>query len=107
MVLRNRKSVRDCFARVVGVYEDCTALQEVPVALKDEIDGRREERLTWTDEGGQRLARNGAERLFEGDPLILALYWLTDTDQTVPLADQGRHVGDLEAAWLAFPDGAA
>src|ERR1035437_6101881 len=25
----------------------------------------------------------------------------------VPLADQRRHVGDLEAAWLAFPNRAA
>ena len=97
----------DCFARVVGVHQDRAALQEVPIALQDEIDGCGEEWLARTDERGQRLAGNGAEGLLEGDPLILAQDGLADADQTVPLADQGGHVGDFEAAWLAFLDGAA
>ena len=85
----------DCFTRVVGVYQDRAALQEVPIPFQDEIDGRAEEWLARTDESRQRLAGNCAERLLEGDPLILAEDWLAGADQTVPLTDQGGHMGDF------------
>ena len=97
----------DCFTRVVGVYQDRAPLQEVPITFQDKIDSCAEEWLARADEGGQRLAGNRAEGLLECDPFILAQDGLASADETVPLADQRRHVGDFEAAWFPFLDGTA
>ncbi len=41
-------------AGVVGIDEDRAALEEVAVALLDEVDRRVEQRMARADEGGER-----------------------------------------------------
>ena len=77
----------DCVTRIVGVHQHRAALQEVSIALQDEIDRSAEEWLAGTDECGQRLAGTRAQGLLESDPFIFTQHWLTGPDQAVPLAD--------------------
>src|SRR5215510_7259938 len=73
----------DVLTGIVRVYQNGPALQEVAVALQYEVNGGIEQRVSWTDKGGQRFARHAHERLLEGDALITGQHRFSSADQAV------------------------
>ena len=92
-------------AGVVVVHQDRAALQQVAVALENEVDGGVEERVARADQLGARLLVHPV--LLEADALVAREDRAPDADQAVALADGRRDVGDLVAARLAPVDRAA
>jgi hypothetical protein len=94
-------------SNVVVVDENRALLEQVPVALSEQVNGRVEQRVARTHEGGQRFAGSADERLVEGDPFIARRYRIADADDSVPVSDGAWNTGYLVAIGLALIDRAA
>ncbi len=57
-------------ACVAFIHQHGTALQEIAVVLEGEVNHRIEQRVPWTDKGGQRLTLWRHERFFERDAFV-------------------------------------
>jgi hypothetical protein len=73
-------------AAIALVHQHRAALQEIAMALEDEIDDRVEKRMTGANEGRQRLPLRRHQRLLEGDALVARQHRLADPDQPVAIA---------------------
>src|SRR2546427_3820477 len=58
--------------------------------------------MAGADQCGEWLTLRRHQLLLEGDPLVAGKDRLTDADQAIPVAHEGRNVGNLEAAWLSL-----
>ena len=87
-------------AGVTLVHQDRTAFEQVGVALKREIEHGVEQRMSRTDEGGQRLPLRRNQRLLERDAFVPRKDRLADADQAVAIAHRRRNVRHLVAARL-------
>ena len=94
-------------AQVARIDQHRTTLHQVALALERQIEHGIEQRMTGADEGGERLAGRGDQRLVEDDALVPGEHRVGGADLAIALANGGRHMGELVAAALALADGAA
>ena len=87
--------------RIALVDQHRAALEQITLPFEGEIEHRVQQRMARADEGGRRLAGRRHQLLFKGDALVARQHRLADPDQTIAVANQGRHVGHLETAGLA------
>src|SRR5262245_32034490 len=86
------------------VHENRSTTQQVPITFKGEIQNCIEQRMTWTDERGERLAGRCDQVLLERDPLVSSEYGISSTDQAIAVANGRWYVRDLIAPVLSLSD---
>ena len=94
-------------ALIAFIYQHGAAFQQVAVTLQREVDDGIEERMTWTDEGCQRLALRCYQGFLKDDALVARQNGLANTDEPIPVAHGCRDVGDLKAAGFSLLGDAA
>src|ERR1700737_1864955 len=77
------------------------------MALERQVKCSIEQRMTWTDEGGERLALRCDQRFLKGDALVARQHRFTRSDHAVAVAHRRRDMGDFIPARLALPRCAA
>src|SRR5271165_7253814 len=77
------------------------------MALKRQVKCGIEQRMTGTDEGGERLALRCDQRLLKGDAFVARQHRFTRSDHAVAIAHRRRDMGDFITARLTLPRCAA
>jgi hypothetical protein len=86
------------------IDENSPALEKVSMTFKRQVDGRIEQRMTWTYERRQRLSNWRNQVFLESDALIASQHGFPRADLAITVAHRGWNVRYLITTRLSLPD---